>query len=1631
MKNKLSVLIGCVLLALAFPAGVQAQLAPDLTITALGTIDRTLTYNLGPTGMRGWIYRDGNNVGDFGTMSGQQPWQILVTAVGTATPASGIMAYDDVILGVSAGAGNLPVPNFTNDSRKCLGWAIGAAEAGDGRLNIKRWRAGVTTDVSLQMGMSNTAYSATAPYDCPKTALILTKAINVISNRTISGSPGGPVMALALLATGNTNFSAKLKTYALSISPGTGSLNPNSCDTWGWGYKNVFLSEYYLITNNTTVLNGIKEYTVNLAKAQSLYGTFGHGGAEQHADGSLHGSISWYGPVNSAGLVANLGIAMGKKCIVASGGALNAEIDPALDRASKFFSYYVGKGSIPYGEHEPLSGSHASNGKDQMAAVMYAMQGNRPVETEYYTRMSVAGYNGREAGHTGQGFSYLWSTLAANIGGTNALVSHLAPVRWHLDLSRRSDGSFVYDGSEQYGGSENITDYWSDSSKYAGIDPTASYVLTFSIPKQKLLLTGRNANPTNWLSSAVVSNAIWAGTFNLVCAGFTTNQLVAAMGEYDPGVRWWAANTIGTNVLTSYSMLISMASSTNSLVREAACQALGVMQNTSALSVLGQRLSDTNIWVRSKASKALQSFGNSALPQLTTMLGAFITNATDPNVIVWEDPIQIANGYLADALFNTLGSSTINAATNLLYPAVIAGLKQPDGMARGYMGGFIKNRLTWTHVQAVAPAIIACVAERSPADRMFSDTIRYDGLATLGKYMVEEGIPLCLMVKEQTWHGDDWLPFDLLTTTYRGAAKDVLSTLYKWQAHQPQFLADPSLGGCCPGRYLTLTNKLALAIAAISSDTNPPTLNNFKSITAASANPSAIIQPTNTVLLNAAVLDQDGGAPKYTWSKVSGPGTVTFAPNDSTASSNSVATFSTNGTYVLKMSAVDASILNSNIWITYNLGYFNFATYTNSIGAVSTTNVTVHVNLVGAPAITSQPASRTNDAGTTATFTVTATGAGLGYQWMKGGATLSDGGNVSGATTATLTLTSVSVTDPAGYSVVITNASGTVASAVANLTVISPPLRWDANGTGAGQTDGAGNWNNTTNTWWDGATNVNWVDNNDAIIGNGGAGGMIVLGAVIARNLTFTNFTGTYILTNGSLTVSNAIAANSASGNITISTPVAGPVGLTKAGAGTLMLNAANTFSGGITVSNGALTVGVQTALGNGPVTLANGTTFQQANFEGNGVGGALPNAFVLSGGTVSMYVPFGAFKDVWLAGVVSGPGGFSVSGGTRALTLTANNTFSGGVTLNDGNRVQISSATALGTGLLKLGNSGGGILKPNFNLSGSPVANPINLASGWTLTVDTSSGSLELSGAITNTGWLTKSGNNTLTLSGVNTYTGKTTVSGGTLTCTSPTALGGGILSVANGSILNLDYVGTRQVASLTLGTTNQVNGTYGSSSSPALTQDAHFAGTGTVTVGPLPSLTNSAATGITNTAATLNATLACNGAGYAVVACWNTVNAGTNSALWTNSAYVGAWTNVAATNLNYTATGLAPSTTYYFTFRGTNTTSDLWATNVQSFTTLAAQLPPPPVPVLPGSAITVTGGVPAFTFATVAGYQYRLTYKNGLTDAVWLAVIASPDFPLPDGWSATSTGSPMSLTDTNSAGQPQRFYRLEAANP
>jgi hypothetical protein len=90
-----------------------------------------------------------------------------------------------------------------------------------------------------------------------------------------------------------------------------------------------------------------------------------------------------------------------------------------------------------------------------------------------------------------------------------------------------------------------------------------------------------------------------------------------------------------------------------------------------------------------------------------------------------------------------------------------------------------------------------------------------------------------------------------------------------------------------------------------------------------------------------------------------------------------------------------------------------------------------------------------------------------------------------------------------------------------------------------------------------------------------------------------------------------------------------------------------------------------------------------------------------------------------------------------------------------------------------------------------------------------------------------------------------------------------------------------------------------------------------------------------------------------------------------------------------------------------------------------------PPPAPAFPDNGVSVSNGVPVLTFATEAGYRYRLLSSESLADSSWLPVPALPDFPPPAGWGPRSTGAPIRIEDPGAVGGAMRWYRIEASVP
>ncbi|MCL9133469.1 autotransporter-associated beta strand repeat-containing protein [Salmonella enterica subsp. enterica serovar Enteritidis] len=227
------------------------------------------------------------------------------------------------------------------------------------------------------------------------------------------------------------------------------------------------------------------------------------------------------------------------------------------------------------------------------------------------------------------------------------------------------------------------------------------------------------------------------------------------------------------------------------------------------------------------------------------------------------------------------------------------------------------------------------------------------------------------------------------------------------------------------------------------------------------------------------------------------------------------------------------------------------------------------------------------------------------------------------------------------------------------------------------------------------------------------------------RDDAVTDAHGTFNLTNAD----GSFAVNTVLENVDATLDPASATGwdgtsLIKQGAGTLILNAENTYTGGTTISGGTLVATNVDALGSGDVT-------DDATLELN-TGGTFDNA-------------------------ISGSGQV-VKSGDETLTLSGTNTYSGG-TLISGGTLVASNVEALGTG----------DVTDNATLEMNTGGDFINNIGG--------------------TGRVEKSGDDALTLSGSNTYTGGTTINDGTLIATSVDALGSG--DVTNNAVLELNTGG------------------------------------------------------------------------------------------------------------------------------------------------------------------------------------------------------------------------------------------------
>jgi len=713
MTKKLSFLALLLLAVTPLTAAPKAKMAnPDFTKGDPIPAGAVHDWNLGATGARGWIFSE--------KMVTTSARQIRITEVAKGTPADGTLKVGDVILGVYGNP-------FTYDPRTEFGKALSIAESKTGDLSLLRWRDGKTEKVTLKLPVLG-SYSATAPYDCPKSQRILELGCEALAKKIADPSyRQNPISrslnALALLASGNPDYLPIVRKevqWAADYSAG-------GFQTWYYGYAMMLLSEYVMATGDESVLPGLRRLALEAAAGQSAIGSWGHRFAGP--DGRLPG----YGMMNAPGLPLTISMVMAK-----AAGVKDPEVATAIERSRRLLSFYTGTGAVPYGDHTPWMENHEDNGKCGMASVLFNLL-DEPAGAEFFSRMSTASHSSeRDTGHTGNFFNILWSIPGIAPSGPHATGAWMKEFGgWYFDLARRANGSFPYQGPPQ-----------KRNDSYRNWDCTGGYLLAYAMPLKKIYLTGKNSAKVPQIDAKIAQQLIidgrgWSNKDRYSAYNsLDPDSLLDRLSSWSPIVRERAAMALARRKgKAPIIALVTLLKSTELDGRLGACQALAQFRDKSAPAVpaLRKALKSDNLWLRIKAAEALAAIGKPAMHVVPELLEMLIQ--ADKK----DDPRGMQQRYLSSALFNSrsgmLGRSLDGVDRELLYKAVRAGLLNEDGRARGSIGSVYSN-LSYEELKPLLPAIHRAIVEPAPSGIMFADQIRTAGLELFSKYHVTEGIEL-------------------------------------------------------------------------------------------------------------------------------------------------------------------------------------------------------------------------------------------------------------------------------------------------------------------------------------------------------------------------------------------------------------------------------------------------------------------------------------------------------------------------------------------------------------------------------------------------------------------------------------------------------------------------------------------------------------------------------------------------------------------------------------------------------------------------------------------------------------------------------------------------------------------------
>ncbi len=495
--------------------------------------------NLGPTGARGVL----------------TPRSFIVKYVFQGSPAAGRLAIDDEIVG----AFDKPFSehHFGGDPHGYegpimdLGNAIEKAEGKDGKLVLNVKHGDSMKKVTIGLEAIGT-FSPTFPYTCKKSEIVRAKSLAYLAENpdawSVWQAHARSAVVLALLSSDVPKQQAIGRQMALAWAK-----EPPDDKTWTWSlsYQLITLCEYYLLTNDASVLPAIKADVLRLEHAQysgkivcwqpkpeedasavlaaqQLYdGGFGHGPYIAAID------KNGYGPMQYTTILAVTAWQLAGRCGVdAKPGCIRRALD-FIHRGTNEAGYvaYGGEFTLNNGIVDSVNWRRSRDGDNYVGRVSAAIvahtlspefEDSGPYLQKYraYARHAV---KSMPDGHADSNLGIFWGLMgAAASEDMSVLRATFDEHKAFFNMMRCFDGSFVLLPGRDYADNGYYM-----ASRY---HPTATMALAYGLSHPKFLIQGLQAsipgvNPKALSGQlGLAYKAIVAGAFGNAARILTTVQ---------------------------------------------------------------------------------------------------------------------------------------------------------------------------------------------------------------------------------------------------------------------------------------------------------------------------------------------------------------------------------------------------------------------------------------------------------------------------------------------------------------------------------------------------------------------------------------------------------------------------------------------------------------------------------------------------------------------------------------------------------------------------------------------------------------------------------------------------------------------------------------------------------------------------------------------------------------------------------------------------------------------------------------------------------------------------------------------------------------------------------------------------